>query len=85
MDIARGIYTLSNGTIVSKTDAAQWALDNNLRPVPDALETALTVRKNPLEYHNDLEIFNYAENLGTEIQRFADVLERCIYESAFNC
>ena len=74
LDIARGIYTLRSGTVISKTDAAQWALDNNLCPVPDALEIALKVRKNPMVYRNDSKILNYAETLGSEIQRFADVL-----------
>lgn len=74
LDIARGIYTLRNGTVVSKTEAAQWALDSNLCPVPNALEVALKVRKSPLEYVNNPEILNYAETLGPEIQRFADVL-----------
>lgn len=75
LDIARGIYTLRSGTVASKTEAAQWALDNSLCPVPDALETALKVRKNPMAYLNDTQIFNCAESLGCEIQRFADVLE----------
>lgn len=75
LDIARGIYTLRNGTVTSKTDAAQWVSDNNLCPVRDALEVALKVRKNPMTYRNDSVIFNYAETLGPAIQRFADVLE----------
>ncbi len=76
LDIARGIYTLRNGTVTSKTDAAQWVLGNNLCPVTDALKVALKVRKNPMAYRNDSEIFHYAETLGPEIQRFADVLEK---------
>lgn len=76
LDIARGIYTLRSGTIISKTDAAQWALDNNLCPVPGALETALKVRRDPMAYRSDSAIFSCAENLGPEIQRFADVLEK---------
>ena len=76
LDIARGIYTLRNGTVTSKTDAAQWVLDNNLCPVTDALEVALEIRKSPMAYRNDSEIFNYAETLGPVIQRFADVLEK---------
>lgn len=76
LDIARGIYTLRKGTVASKTEAGQWALDNNLCPVSHALETALKVRKNPMAYLNDVRIFDYAETLGSEIQRFADVLEK---------
>lgn len=76
LDIARGIYTLRNGTVISKTEAAQWALDNNLCQVSNALEVALRVRKNPTEYLDDEQILNYAKTLGGEIQRFADVLEK---------
>lgn len=76
LDIARGIYTLRNGTVTSKTEAAQWALDNNLCPVFKTLEVALKVRKNPMQYRDDTKIFNYAETLGAEIQSFADVLEK---------
>ena len=75
LDIARGIYTLRNGTVVSKTEAGQWALENSLCPVSAALEIALQVRKSPMAYDNNLEILNYAATLGPEIQRFADVLE----------
>lgn len=76
LDIARGIYTLRKGAIISKTEAAQWALDNNLCPVPDTLKIALKVRKNPLAYQKDSEILNYAEALGPDIQKFADMLEK---------
>lgn len=69
LDIARGLYTLRNGSVTSKTAAAQWALDNGLCPVEDALEAALQVRRNPMAYHG-------APALGDDIQRFADVLEK---------
>lgn len=74
LDIARGIYTLRSGAVISKTSAAQWALDNHLCPVPDALEMALKVRRNPMEYHSNPKLLDYAGTLGPEIQRFADVL-----------
>lgn len=76
LDIARGIYTLRKGIVTSKTGAAQWALDNDLCPVPNELETALKVRKNPMAYCKDTKIFDYAETLGPKIQCFADVLEK---------
>ena len=50
LDIARCLYTLRTGKIIAKTAAAEWALENNLCPIPDALKTALQVRKAPLEY-----------------------------------
>lgn len=75
-DIARGLYTLRSGTVTSKTDAAQWVLNNHLCPATDALEAALEIRKNPMAYRNNAEMLNYAETLGPAIQRFADVLEK---------
>ena len=75
LDIARCVYTLRTGRIIAKTEAAEWALENNLCPEPDALGFALKVRRNPLEYKDDKEIFDYAETLAEPIQRFADVLE----------
>ena len=44
-------------------------------PHPDALRFALKVRRNPLEYKDDKETFDYAETLAEPIQRFANVLE----------
>ncbi len=76
LDIARGIYTLRYGNVISKTAAGQWALDNNLCPVRSALEAALTVRKAPAEYLENQEMLDYAARLGPDIQRFADVLEK---------
>lgn len=80
LDIARCIYTLRTGKIISKTKAAEWALENNLCPDPDALAIALQVRRNPLSYRDDKEIFDYAETLGESVQRFADVLEKELRE-----
>ena len=76
LDIARCIYTLRTGKIIAKTNAAEWALENNLCPDPDALRYALKVRSNPLEYKDDKLTFDYAETLGEAVQRFADVLEK---------
>lgn len=72
LDIARCIYTLRTGKIIAKTDAGEWALENNLCPVPDALKTALKVRKSPLEFKK----VDYAGTLGDPIKKFADVLEK---------
>ena len=47
LDIARCIYTLRTGKIISKTAAGEWALQNCLFHNITALETALEVRKNP--------------------------------------
>ena len=76
LDIARCIYTLRTGKIIAKTDAGEWALENNLCPVPDALKTALKVRKAPLEFKKDELMLDYAGMLGEPIQKFADVLKQ---------
>lgn len=74
LDIARCIYTLRTGKIIAKTDAAEWALENNLCPDSDALRYALKVRRKPLEYKDDKQTFDYAETLAEPIQRFENVL-----------
>ncbi len=76
LDIARCIYTLRMGSIISKTKAAEWALENDLCPDADALSLALTVRKNPLKYKCDEEIFDTAETMTDAIYRFNEVLKR---------
>ena len=76
LDIARCINTLRTGKIIAKTNAAEWALENNLCPDSDALRYALKVRRNPSEYKDDIQTFDYAETLAEPIQRFADVLEK---------
>ena len=76
LDISRCIYILRTGKIISKTKAAEWALQNNLCPDVHALTTALNVRKCPLKYRYDKDTFDYAETLGEVVQRFADVLEK---------
>ena len=76
LDIARCLYTLRTGKIIAKTAAAEWTLENNLCPVPDALKTAVKIRRAPLEYKDDKQILDYAETLAKPIQRFADVLEK---------
>lgn len=75
LDIARCIYTLRTGKIIAKTEAAEWALKNDLCPDAEVLQYALQVRKCPLN-HRDKRTFDYAETLAEPIQRFADVLER---------
>ena len=75
LDIARCLYTIKTGKIISKTAAGEWALRNNLCPVSEALKIAVKVRKNPLVYKYEKEILDYAQTLAEPIQRFADVLE----------
>lgn len=82
LDIARGIYTLRTGSVIAKTKAGVWALKQRLCPVEHDLKTALTVRNNPLRYKNDPDIREWAAALGPSIQRFADVLEAEIQQTA---
>ena len=77
LDIARGLYVVMNGRPVTKTDAAQWALDERLCPCPAELAMALTVRRQP-ELIRDASILDYAEGLSGAIQEFADLLEQAI-------
>lgn len=49
LDIARCIYTLRTGKIIAKTDAADWALENNLCPAPDALQNCSEGSQEPVE------------------------------------
>ncbi|MBD5104104.1 MAG: GNAT family N-acetyltransferase [Ruminococcaceae bacterium] len=85
LDIARCLYTLRTGKIIAKTAAADWALENNLCPVPDVLKTALQVRKAPLEYKNKKQALEYAESLADPIQVFADVLEDELNRLEYDC
>ena len=77
LDIARGLYVVMNGRPVTKTDAAQWALDERLCPCPAELSMALTVRRQP-ELIRDASVLDYAEGLTEAIQEFADLLEQAI-------
>ncbi len=76
LDIARGIYTLRTGEIISKTAAGEWALQNCLFSDTDALEIALAVRKNPQKFREEPELQDLSEKLGKVIQQYADVLEK---------
>lgn len=82
LDICRCIRTLRTGEIVSKTAAAEWALENGLCPDPDALEFALKVRKDPLQYRNDSRTFDIAENLNGPVSRFTGILEKELLKAA---
>lgn len=75
LDIARCLYTLRTGKIIAKTAAADWALEHDLCPVPDALKIAVKVRRNPLIYKAEKQILDDAKILAESIQCFADVLE----------
>lgn len=75
LDIARCIYTIRTGKVIAKTNAGEWALKHKLCPVVETLKKAIEVRKEPLNYINDTEFWNWTETLGDDIQKFADVLQ----------
>ena len=77
LDIARGLHVVLTGRPASKTDAAQWALDERLCPCPAELAMALTVRRQP-ELIHDASVLEYGEGLTGAIQEFADLLEHAL-------
>ncbi|MBQ3157357.1 MAG: nucleotidyltransferase domain-containing protein [Clostridia bacterium] len=77
LDIARCLYTMVNGRLTTKTDAAQWALDEHLCPCPSELAMALTVRRQP-ELIRDESVLDYAEALTPAIQAFTALLEKAV-------
>ncbi len=81
LDIARCLYTLSEGKIISKTQAGYWAIENNFVPNVEVMNKALKIRENPLDYRDNTEVQDWLEKLGPMIQEFADVLERRLNES----
>lgn len=78
LDISRCLYTLKTGNIISKTNAGEWAIKNNLCPKQSikALKVAIKVRKSPLKYKTKQKIFDYAETLGPQVQEYANVLQK---------
>lgn len=81
LDISRCIYTLRTGEIIAKTKAGEWVLENGLCPDAAALATALRVRKEPGQFEENESLREYAENLGSIIKAYADVLEKELYGS----
>lgn len=77
LDIARCMYTLVNGKLTTKTEAAQWALNEQLCPCPEALSMALMVRRQP-ELIHDENVLRYAEGLTEAIQSYAMLLKKAL-------
>jgi hypothetical protein len=76
LDIARGLYTLRTGGVTSKTAAARWALEHGLAPDAAKLRKVLDLRQDPSMWKQEGYDRQWLAELGPEIQRFADVLER---------
>lgn len=70
LDIARGIYTLRTGNVIAKTAAGEWALENELCPDVEAMEKAVSIRKEPTQYSKEDKLVDKAVVL-----RFADVID----------
>ena len=77
LDAARCMYTLVNGRLTTKTEAAQWALDEHLCPCPAELAMALTVRRQP-ELIKDESVLAYAEGLTDAIQTYAALVRKAL-------
>lgn len=75
LDIARCVYTLRTGGIISKTAAGEWALKEHIFNCDGALKTALEVRKDPQKFNESAALQKEAAELDPVIQRYADVLE----------
>ena len=60
----------------AKLKAGEWALEQQLCPVPETLKKVLLVRREPLKYKDAPEFKAWAGSLGNDVQRFADVLEQ---------
>ncbi|WDV48010.1 nucleotidyltransferase domain-containing protein [Clostridiaceae bacterium M8S5] len=81
LDIARGIFTLKTGEVITKTKAGEWALEKQLCPTPETLIKAIKLRKNPMKYINSNEFLEWTESLGPDIQKFADIMQNEIFTS----
>lgn len=75
LDIARCIYTLRTGEVISKTSAGEWALENGVFKDASPLKRTLEIRKNPLEYRDDAKVKAWLASLGDTVQSYADALE----------
>ena len=76
LDIARCMYTLRYGGVISKTRAGAWALEEHLFAEEAALQKTLLIRKDPLAYRDRPDIRSWLRSLGPTVQRYADVLEK---------
>ena len=74
LDIARCIYTLRYGDVISKTQAGIWALKEHLFPDEEALKKAIEIRQSPLTFKDREDIRLWLKKLGPVVQNYADVL-----------
>ncbi|MCR4886947.1 MAG: nucleotidyltransferase domain-containing protein [Clostridiales bacterium] len=76
LDIARCIYTLRHGGVISKTGAGVWALKEHIFEEEEPLRKALAVRREPMAYKDRDDVKQWLKGLGPTVQRYADALEK---------
>lgn len=74
LDIARCLYSLRTGGIISKTAAGKWAMEQRLFPDRRVMERILQIRREPLRYREDPAALEWLAGLEGEIRLFTDRL-----------
>ena len=74
LDIARCLYSLRTGGIISKTAAGEWAMEQGLFPDRRVMERILQIRREPLRYREDPVALEWLAGLESEIRLFTDRL-----------
>ena len=85
LDICRCLYTLRSGEVISKTQAAVWALEQHLFADEEPLRKALEIRRNLLVHKDNSEVKAWLASLGPVVQQYADVLEDELPKEAPKC
>lgn len=80
-DIARCIYTLRYNDIIGKTQAGIWALNEHIFSDEEPMRMALKIRRQPMKYKYNDDIKLWLTNLGSTVQKYADVLETELYRN----
>ena len=75
LDIARCIYTLRTGDVVSKTLAGIRALEEHLFPDEAPLRKTVEIRQDPQAFRDRDDVKQWLKGLGPVVQQYADVLE----------
>ena len=75
LDIARCIYTLRTGDVVSKTQAGIRALEEHLFPDEGPLRKTVEIRQDPQAFRDRDDVKQWLKGLGPVVQQYADVLE----------
>ncbi len=76
LDISRCLFTLKYGEIISKTEAGEWALEEDICPCISDMKKTLQIRHNPSDYLDLPETKRWLCSLGISVQKYADILEK---------